>query len=222
MEKEITTGKDGKPSLLGMFWSPGEQLEKIRENPRIWGALGIIVLLYIIGSTILASNITAEDLVVSGTISLADAEQILGFTKTITVVSVFIVALVGILISAVIQLIIVKIAGKNVTFKQLFSMNTYIALIGAVGMLLNTLIQISIGGDTSIYVTSLGSLFNSDSTVLASFEVFSIWTLILTAIGLHKVGQLSKTASSLIAVIFFVISLGFALFGGVLEGIAGL
>lgn len=100
MEKEITTGKDGKPSLLGMFWSPGEQLEKIRENPRIWGALGIIVLLYIIGSTILASNITAEDLVVSGTISLADAEQILGFTKTITVVSVFIVALVGILISS--------------------------------------------------------------------------------------------------------------------------
>ncbi|WP_019153439.1 YIP1 family protein [Robertmurraya massiliosenegalensis] len=221
MEKEISSSKGGKPSLVGMFWSPGEQLGKIRENPRIWGALGIITLLYIIGSAILATNLTAQDLVVPG-ISLEDAEQILGFTKALTVVSVFIVALLGILISAVIHLIIVKIAGKNVTFKQLFSMNTYIALIGAVGMLLNTLIQISINGDPSIYVTSLGSLFNSDSPILASFEVFSIWQLILTAIGLYKVGQLSKTASWIIAIIFFAISLGFALLGVALEGITGL
>lgn len=221
MEKEISSSKGGKPSLVGMFWSPGEQLGKIRENPRIWGALGIITLLYIIGSAILATNLTAQDLVVPG-ISLEDAEQILGFTKALTVVSVFIVALLGILISAVIHLIIVKIAGKNVTFKQIFSMNTYIALIGAVGMLLNTLIQISINGDPSIYVTSLGSLFNSDSPILASFEVFSIWQLILTAIGLYKVGQLSKTASWIIAIIFFAISLGFALLGVALEGITGL
>lgn len=221
MEKEISSSKGGKPSLVGMFWSPGEQLGKIRENPRIWGALGIITLLYMIGSAILATNLTAQDLVVPG-ISLEDAEQILGFTKALTVVSVFIVALLGILISAVIHLIIVKIAGKNVTFKQLFSMNTYIALIGAVGMLLNTLIQISINGDLSIYVTSLGSLFNSDSPILASFEVFSIWQLILTAIGLYKVGQLSKTASWIIAIIFFAISLGFALLGVALEGITGL
>ncbi|MGG0718414.1 YIP1 family protein [Robertmurraya massiliosenegalensis] len=221
MEKEISTSKSGKPSLLGMFWSPGEQLGKIRENPRIWGALGIITILYIIASVTIASTITAQDIVVPGSISLEDAELILGFTKMVTAIAGVIAPILGVLISAVIHLIIVKIAKKDVTFKQLFSMNTYILVIGAAGLLLNTLLQTILGGNPNVYLTSLAGLFNSDSIVLSTFEVFSIWQLILTAIGLHKVGQLSKIASWVIAIVFFVIALSFALLGVALEGIAG-
>lgn len=101
-------------------------------------------------------------------------------------------------------------------------MTTYILIIGAVGMLLNSLIQMLIGGSQSIYVTSLAGVMNSDSLILAQFEVFSIWQLILTAIGLHKVGQLSKGAAWTIAIVFFLIGLGMAMIGAAFEGIAGI
>lgn len=214
--------KAGKPSLLGMFWSPGEQLERIRQQPRIWGPLAIVTLLFMISSIIMAVSMKAEDLVVPGTLSLEDAEMILGFTKITTAVFGVVGALIGILISATIYLIIVKIAKKTTTFKQLFSMTTYILIIGAVGMLLNSLIQMLIGGSQSIYVTSLAGVMNSDSLILAQFEVFSIWQLILTAIGLHKVGQLSKGAAWTIAIVFFLIGLGMAMIGAAFEGIAGI
>lgn len=209
-----------KPSLLGMFWSPGEQFDRIRQNPRIWGALGIITIVYVIASVMLAMSMTAEDLMVPG-ITQEDAELILGFTKITTAVSGIVAPIIGVLISTVIYLIIVKIAKKETTFKELFSMNTYIMVIGAAGLLLNNLLQMVIGGNPGVYVTSLAGLLNSDSLVLATFEVFSIWQLVLTAIGLHKVGRLSKGASWTIAIIFFIISLGFALIGAAFEGIAG-
>ena len=106
-----------------------------------------------------------------------------------------------------------KIAKKDTTFKQLFSMNTFIMVIGAVGLIFNNLIVAAIDGNAGIFITSLAGLLNSDSAILGSFELFSIWQLILTAMGLHRVGQLSKTVSVIIVIIFFLIGLGFAAIG---------
>ena len=48
-EVERTTEiKVEKPSLLGTIWSPGEQFERIRERPKVWGPLAIIALLFTI------------------------------------------------------------------------------------------------------------------------------------------------------------------------------
>ena len=58
--------------------------------------------------------------------------------------------------------------------------------------------------------------------LLGTFELFSIWQLILTAMGLHRVGQLSKTVSVIIVIIFFLIGLGFAAIGSLFSGMAGL
>lgn len=217
MEKETLK----KPSLLGMFRSPSEQFERIRERPLIWGALAIVTVIYTIASIISARSLTAEDIMGPG-MTAEDAEMFLGFTRTSTAISGVIGPIISILISTVIYLIIVKIARKNTTFRQLFSMNTYIMVIGAVGLLLNNMIQSITGGPQGIYITSLAGLFNSDSLVLATFEVFSIWQLILTAIGLHKVGGLSKGLAWALAIVFFVISLGIALIGTALEGLIGL
>ncbi|MDQ0157321.1 Yip1 family protein [Robertmurraya andreesenii] len=212
----------GKPSLLGMFWSPSEQFERIRHQPRIWLPLAIVTLIYTVASVIMATMMKAEDLVVPGALTLEDAEAFLGFTKITTVVSGIVGTIIGILVSSVIYLIIVKIAKKDTTFKQLFSMTTYIMVISATGMLLNSLLQTMLDGKPGIQITSLAGVMNSDSLVLAQFEVFSIWGLILTAIGLHKVGQLSKGASWAIAIVFFLIGLGFAMIGTAFEGITGL
>jgi hypothetical protein len=219
MENEVLEKKQS-PKLFNMFWSPGEQLERIRQNPKIWIPLLIVTILYIAGSTIMALTMKVEDFMVPGMAS-EEAEMIAAMGKVMAAVTGFFIPIITILISTVIYLIIVKIAKKDTTFKQLFSMNTFIMVIGAVGLLLNNLIVAAIDGNAGIFITSLAGLLNSDSAILGSFELFSIWQLILTAMGLHRVGQLSKTASVIIVIIFFLIGLGFAAIGTIFSGLAG-
>ena len=69
---------------------------------------------------------------------------------------------IGILISALIMFLITKLAQKDTTFRQLFSLNTYIMFISGIGQLLNALIRLAIGGDPVVFVTSLGSLVEAE------------------------------------------------------------
>lgn len=218
MDKKDT----GKPSLLGMFWRPNEQFEKIRQEPKIWGVLFIITLVYALAASLSALTIKAEDLVVPGTLSLEQAELVLPLTKVTTAVGGLFAPILGILISTVIHFIIVKIASKNTSFKQLFSMNTYILVIGAAGILLNNVIQYLVGQNSDISFTSIGGVLGSDSPVLATFEIFSIWQLILVAFGLHKVGQLSKGAAWTISIVFFILGLGMGFIAEALQGLTGI
>lgn len=209
----------GKPSLLGMFTNPSAQFEKIRVQPVIWGPLAIITLVYFIASIIMAITLTPEDLVVPGTVTLEDAELAIGISKVTMVISSLFGPIFGLLISTLIYFIIIKIAKKDSTFRQLFSMSTFIMAIGAAGLLLNNLLHLLFGGSQGVYLTSLAGIMKSDSLVLASFEIFSIWQLVLTAIGLHKVGKLSKGVAWTISIIFFLFGLVMAVIGDVFKTI---
>ena len=46
MSEEV---KAKNPSIWGMIWSPTEQFERIKERPKIWGALAIVTVLFVIG-----------------------------------------------------------------------------------------------------------------------------------------------------------------------------
>ena len=164
MENEVVE-KQKNPKLFNMFWSPGEQLNRIRQNPKIWIPLLIVTILYIIGSTIMAVTMKVEDFMLPE-MSTQEAEMVAAIGKTTAAVSGFIVPIMTILISTVIYLIIVKIAKKDTTFKQLFSMNTFIMVIGAVGLILNNLIVAAIDGKAGIFITSLAGLLNSDSALI--------------------------------------------------------
>jgi hypothetical protein len=214
----METQKVPKPSLLGMFTSPGEQFERMKQTPKIWLPLLIVSILYAVGMTLLALSMDASILIDQG-IPEDQVDLVLGITKVTVAITGILTPIIGILISSAIHLIITKIASSPATFKQLFSMNTYIMVIGAAGVILNTAIRYAIGGNPEIYVTSLAGLLNQDKAgVLGSFEVFAIWTMILTAIGLHKTAQLSKGLAWTIAIVFFLIGIGFALIGSLLQG----
>lgn len=221
-EMEIERKNTDKPSLLGMFWKPNEQFEKISQQPKIWGALFIITLVYVLAASLSALTLKAEDIVVPGTLTLEQAKIALPLTKVTTAIGGLFAPIFGVLISTVIHFIIVKIASKNTTFKQLFSMNTYILVISATGLVLNNLIQFLVGQNSDVSFTSIGGVLGSDSPVLATFEVFSIWQLVLIAFGLHKVGQLSKGAAWTIAIVFFLLGLGMGLIAEALQGITGM
>lgn len=210
--------KKQSPKLLGMFTSPSEQFERIKQNPKIWVPLIIISIIYAIGMTLMALSMDAETLIGAG-IPEDQAEVILVVTKvTMAVMGIF-SPIIGILISSAIQLVIAKIANSAVSFKQLFSMNTYILIIGAVGLILNMAVRYVIGGSSEIYITSLAGFLNQEKVgVLSSVEVFGLWGVILTAIGLNKTAQFSKGLAWTIAIAFFLIAIGFGLLGTLLQG----
>ncbi|MEH7304909.1 Yip1 family protein [Neobacillus drentensis] len=217
LQKEVKTMNES-PKLLGMFTSPGVQFERIKQSPKVWVPLFIISILYVIGMAFMALSMDANTLIEQG-VPEDQVDLVLTITKVTVAVTGIIAPIIGVLISSAIQLAIAKMASSTVSFKQLLSMNTFIMIIGAAGLILNMGIRYAIGGDPEIYITSLAGLLNQEKAgVLGSIEVFGIWSAVLTALGLHKTAQLSKGLAWTVAIIFFLISIGFALVGTLLQG----
>ena len=217
LEKEMNVKKEN-PSLIGMFTSPGLQFERIKGNPKIWGPLILISIIYALGMTLMALSMDVETLIDSG-LPEDQAEMILAITKVTIAITGIIAPIITILISSVIQLIIAKIGSTTATFKQLFSMNTYIMIIGAIGLIINMAVRFGIGGNPEIYITSLAGLLNLEKAgALGSIEIFGIWGVILTALGLHKTAGFSKGLAWTIAIVFFLIGIGFGLIGTLFQG----
>jgi hypothetical protein len=217
MSEEV---KGKNPSIWGMIWSPTEQFERIKERPKIWGALAIVTVLFVIGMYLTSLGIPME---IEG-ISEEQLAQISMFSTITMIVTGVITPIFGVLISTVIYLIIAKIARSEVSFKQLFSMNTYIMIISALSMIINGIGVVLLGGTAGTMYTSLGSLIGAEGAMgglLTSIEVFAIWGLILNAIGLHKVANFSKGLAWTIAIVFFAIGVIFAMIGAGLSGMVG-
>ena len=217
LQKEVNS-LNQNPKLLGMFTSPGVQFERIKQSPKIWVPLIIISILYVIGMTFMALSLDAATLIEQG-VPKDQVDLVLTITKVTVAITGIVTPIFGVLISSAIQLAIARIANSTVSFKQLFSMNTFIMIIGAAGLILNMGIRYAIGGNPEIYITSFAGILNQDKAgVLGSIEVFGIWSVILSAIGLHKTAQFSKGLAWTIAIIFFLISIGFGLIGTLLQG----
>ena len=200
-----------KPSLLKMFWRPKEQFVKIRSNPIIATPLIIVTVIYIMASMVKALLIRAEDLMLPG-MTVQEADMVAATAKAFTAMSGFISPVFTILFMTLIYFIILKIARKNTTFKQLFSMNTYIFVVQAVGLLVNSLLMMVIDSSSGSAITSL-ALFNRDWSLLNAIELFTIWKFVLTAIGFHLVGQLSKSTSIILVIVLFIIQSSTTLLG---------
>jgi hypothetical protein len=200
-----------KPSLLKMFWRPKEQFVKIRSNPIIATPLIIVTVIYIMASMVKALLIRAEDLMLPG-MTVQESDMVAATAKAFTAMSGFISPVFTILFMTLIYFIILKIARKNTTFKQLFSMNTYIFVVQAVGLLVNSLLMMVIDSSSGSAITSL-ALFNRDWSLLNAIELFTIWKFVLTAIGFYLVGQLSKSTSIILVIVLFIIQSSTTLLG---------
>lgn len=210
-----------KPSLFGIIWSPSEQFERIKDKPKIWAPLGIVTLLFILGMWLTSLGL---DLSLEG-IPEEDLEIAQAVGTVTLMIAGIISPIIGAFISTLIYLLISKIPGSNVTFKQLFSMNTHLMMISALSILVNGIGIALFGGNSEILFTSLGSIVEVDgamSGLFNSIEVFQIWGVILTAIGLNKVADFSKGLAWTVSIAFFVISVITAMVGAAGSGMVGL
>ncbi|WP_158591835.1 Yip1 family protein [Oceanobacillus halophilus] len=219
-KQEIDEVEQRKPSLFGMIWSPTEQFERIKEQPKIWAPLGIISVLFIVGTLI---TILGTDLGIEG-FSEDEMAIFAGFAVVISIIVGVISPILGTLIISFIYWLIAKLARSEVSFKQLFSMNTYLMILSVLSLIINGTGIALLGGNPETIFTSLGSLIQAEGAIGALFdsiEVFGIWGVILTAIGLHKVADFSKGLAWTISIVFFVIGIIFAMIGAALSGMVG-
>jgi hypothetical protein len=221
------TEEGPKPSLLGIIFNPSEQFMRIKNNPRILIALIIVSLISVFGSALMSLTMdlnTIEKTIpelseLTTTLSEDQKTVILTIMKVFMGVMGLIFPVISILVVSAIHLLVTSITKTGVKFKQLFSLNTYIYLITAIGGTVNTIIYVLFVKDgnqgnftnLSIFAKEEGVL----SAIIINIELFSIWSIILTAMGLHKVAGLSKPVAWIVALFFSVIFLIFSVLGAI-------
>ena|SRR5699024_1634714 len=212
-----------KPSLIGIITSPVQQLERIKDKSLVWSPLIMVIIIVIIGSVLqgLGAEMPGMEEDISGTPFIF----ILGaFTVALAIVG----TLIGVLIVSAIHMLIAKIALLTISFKQLFSMNIYIAIITALGIHINGIVAAVIGTENpEALFTSVGSFVNAPGDVgmlsglWDSIEIFAIWAYIVTAFGLQIVAGFSKKLAWSIVLAFFFITILFNMISAFFSGMAG-
>lgn len=77
----------------------------------------------------------------------------------------------------------------------MLSLGLFVSLISSLGLLVNGIVAFTTDVNPLYSTTSLAGIIPSDgalASVLNTFEIFSIWSFVLLAIGLHKTGGISK------------------------------
>lgn len=215
-----------KPSLLGMITDPRTQFERIRLNPKVLVPFIIVTVLTTIGMLLMMSQI---DLIGDDPYFNSMGEEELMYMTIFTQITFVITGLltpaISILISTVVYLIIAKIVKSAVSFKQLFSMATFIYIISVLSIFVNALAFLAISNpDPNLLLTSLNSLVEAEGALgafLVSIEIFTIWGMILSAIGLQIVAKFSKGLSWGIVIGIFVIITSFSMVSIVVTDMLG-
>lgn len=210
-----------KPSVFGMINNPIEQFKRIKERPVFWGALVIATIIFLVGLIISFQYIDVSEELLQELAREAGEEltdeirAVFEVAQSIGVVIGGVIGpIFGVLMASLIHLLVGKIASAQVTFRQLFSMNTHIMMITAIGVVVNGILLMIFSGEFGVGYTSLGILFDPGEPIGAmasQIEIFSIWNLILTAIGLQQVANFSKGIAWGVPIIMFVVGLLFAL-----------
>lgn len=201
------------PELLGMIMNPREQFERIRENPKIVVALIVVTLLALIAALFSFKGMEQILEAKLGAVSEEEMMILTIVTQISAVVTALFTPIVTVLISSAIYMLIAKIAQKDVTFKQLFSMFFYIAFIniGLNGFVNGFFSMFVKNANPEVALTSLNSIIGAEGVMgelLSSIEVFSIWGIVLTAMGLQIVAQFSKGLAWGTVIAFYIISIG--------------
>lgn len=205
-----------KPSIFGMIMNPVIQFKRIKNNPKALVAMIVVTLFSAFGMFMMTQGV---DYTQQPGMGAMDENELMIVTTvanaTVVIIGLF-TPIFSILVSSAIYLAVAKIAHRDVTFKQLFSMNTYIFVISTISMLINGLAIMLVGGaaDTDTLFTSVNSIVGAEGALgglLNNIEVFTIWDIIITALGLQVIAKFSKGLSWGIVLGIFVIMTGFTM-----------
>lgn len=111
--------------------------------------------------------------------------------------------------------------GNDTPYMKILSIYLYANLVFYIGGLLNVVLSLIFDGNGTDAYTSLAPLFEKGTVlngIASSIEIFNIWSLILTGLGLHIVAGLSKKQATILIVIFFILTVGLGFLKGLANG----
>ncbi|WP_377863830.1 Yip1 family protein [Bacillus sp. R86525] len=223
MEANINMQDEGakKPSLFGMITSPGLQFERMKTKSPVWGGFFLFLLM----GTILAAAAAYLSLINTPDLAKVLKDDTAGIVKGTTIGFGAIGGLVGtafgLFVVAGFYKVIMMFMSNDTPYMKILSIYIYANVVFYLGSLLNVALGYILGGNGTDKYTSLGPLFEQGTIAYgigSAFEVFNIWSLILTGIGLHIVAGLSKKQATILISIFFILTIGFSMLGGMFSG----
>ncbi|MDT0148688.1 Yip1 family protein [Priestia aryabhattai] len=203
----------GRPSIFGFITSPVVQFEKMKSTPVIWGPLLLVIVLTLATTLLAVYTPQAQETLQQQKEAGIEVNPI--FSMIGGTVGGVIAIVATLAFTSLILFLIAKLGTGKTTYRQMFSMNLFVTFITAIGQLINT--GVAALAHTSANVTSLNGLVGAKGAiggVFTSIEIFSIWGLILTAVGLQKVANLSKAASIITVIVLFIL-------GAAISGVGG-
>lgn len=222
MEANINTQDVGakKPSLLGMITSPGEQFERMKNSNAVWGAFWILSLLSGITGGIGAYvySLTPESIKLNQELGV-------NVTPVMTFGAGFVFGVIGMIIgffiSAAVYKVLMMLMSNDTSYKKLLTINVYSSIISVLGLLINIVLALILGGSGKELYTGLGPIFASSGGVVKgianSIEVFTIWGFVITWLGLQITAGLSKKKATILMFIFFILTIGFGALRGLVQ-----
>ncbi|WP_088292022.1 Yip1 family protein [Bacillus mycoides] len=222
MEANINTQDVGskKPSLFGMITSPGVQFERMKTSNAVWGAFWILVLLggLVAGLVAYVGSLTPEaiklnkdlgfDVPPAVTVGMGFGFGALGMG-------------IGFFISAAVYKVLMMLMSNDTSYKKLLTISVYSSIISLLGLLINTVLALVLGGSGKEMYTGLGPIFSSSGGVAKgianNIEVFTIWGFVITWLGLQITAGLSKKKATILMVVFFILTIGFGAVKGMFQ-----
>ncbi|MCY7894395.1 toxin SDP protection protein YknW [Bacillus vallismortis] len=226
VEKNSATATE-KPSLFGVITNPSIQFERIRERPAVWGPLFIVAAIIIVGAVLQSLGTDYSELMKNTGpqgLSAEEIETVATITKFGGMAAAIFGGIAALFIAPLIYWLCVKISGGVTTYKKMLSLGLFVSLISSLGLLVNGIVIFTTDANPLYSVTSLAGIIPSDgafASVLNTFEIFSIWSYVLLAIGLHKTGGISKKAGWISVIVLFGIIVAFSFFSGLINSVAG-
>lgn len=198
-----------KINVFKIMTHPKNQLYDIKEKPLMIKPLIVLAILTAISMILIVQTIDVQaDPMLSEFKTMKDW---IDYYVFVSMNDIFF-TIIGSLFFTLTQLIVAKAMKLTVTFVQFMSMNLYLAIIPAVGVIINVLLSIIFNIDTAATstITSLQTIFNNDGIlgdIFSSFDVFIIWQFIIMAIGLQLIGKIPRSSAWTFIVVLFLINM---------------
>lgn len=200
-----------KPSIFGVIVNPGEQFTRIKHQPKILVPFFIVFFLYGIAGAVAAFGTDFRLLIPDAPAEeLEFMLQMEPFIRATMFVGILAVPIVGTLIVSFLLWIVGKIVHSEAGFAHFVSMNLFIMFVAGLGVLFNSIIATMFGMNPEQIVTSLSTVLQIEGALgvlLSGIEVFTIWGIILTAIGLKRTADFNGALAWSIAIAFTLIPL---------------
>ncbi|KEK25433.1 Yip1 family protein [Bacillus gaemokensis] len=219
MEANVNTQKVGgeKPSLLGMITSPGVQFERMKSSNAVWGAFWLMAILTGVAFMLAtyAYSLTPEGIKEA---AKTDIEVPLSWTLGMGFVLGFIGAIIGYFVGAAVYKVLMMLMGNDTSYKKLLAITVYVSIITVLGLIVNYILALVLGGTGKEMYTGLGPVFASTGGlahgIASNIEVFTIWGFVLSWLGLQIAADLSKKKATILIIIFAILTIGFGALRG--------